>query len=241
MVCAIHLGASCTVPFCIVEPIAQPPSHVNKGIGYAHPVFYHAARSGLHGSWIPLIHNHAPPIESSSHPRIPPAWPLPPPDADQPTLTQIDWHNSGRQHIRSLPPHVEADRTGGQSKFSLLPPVPVPHPRSTPPALSRTSITFSGRRSVNAPVPLSDNALPQRTSLLHPPWRTSVLPTAAGADNRHTSRYSLLPHVHVGLSPGVVPSASPQPSNVPVKRDGQYRSRWSLLPKMPTAKYRKTM
>ena len=181
-----------------------------------------------------------PPVESSSHSRIPPPWPPPPLDADQPTLTQIDRHNSDRQHMRSLRPPVEADRTGGQSKYSLLPPVLVPH-RSIPLALSRTSITSSGRRSVSAPVPRSDNALTQRTSLLHPPRRTSLLPTAAIADNPHAPRYSPLPHVHVGLSPGVAPSVSPQPSIVPVKRDGQYRSRWSLLPDMPPAKHRKTM
>ena len=91
-----------------------------------------------------------PPVQSSSHPRIPPPRPLPPPDADQPTLTQIDCHNSDRQHIRSLGPIVEADHTGGQSKYSLLPPVPVPH-RSTPRALSRTSINSSGRRSISDP------------------------------------------------------------------------------------------
>ena len=90
-------------------------------------------------------------VELSSHPRIPPRGPLPPPDADQPTLTHIDPHNSDRQHVRSLPSPVGADRTGGQSKYSLLPPVPVPH-RSTPPALSHSSIASSGRRSVSAPV-----------------------------------------------------------------------------------------
>ena len=181
-------------------------------------------------------------VESSSHPRIPPPRPLPPPDADPPTLTQIDRHNSDRQHIRSLRPFVEADHTGGQSKYSLLPPLPVPH-RITPPALCRTSINSSGRRSVSAPVPLRDNAIPPRTSLLHPPppRQTSLLPTATVADNQHTLRYSLLPHVHVALSPGVAQSASPQPSAVSVKRDGQYRSRWSLLRDMPPAKYRKTM
>ena len=73
-----------------------------------------------------------PPVELSPHPRIPPPRPLPPPDADQPTLTQIDQNPSDRQHVRSLPLPVEADRTGGQSKYSLLPPVNVPH-RSTPP------------------------------------------------------------------------------------------------------------
>ena len=109
-----------------------------------------------------------PPVKSSSHPRIPPPRPLPPPDADQPTLTQIDRHNSDHRHIRSLPPPMEEDPTAGQSKYSLLPPMPVPH-RSTPPALSRTSITSCGRRLVSAPVPLSDDALPQRTSLLQPP------------------------------------------------------------------------
>ena len=181
-----------------------------------------------------------PPAELSPHPRIPPARPLPPPDADQPTLTQIDRHNSDRQHVRSLPLLVEADRTDGQSKYSLLPPVTVPH-RSTTPALSHSSLTSSGRRSVSAPLPLSDNALPVRSSLLHPPPRTSLLPTAAFADNRHTPRYSLLPHVHVGLSPDVALSASPQASTIPVKKDGWYRSRWSLLPDMPPAKYRKTL
>ena len=76
---------------------------------------------------------------------------------------------------------------------------------------------------------------------MHPPRRTSLLPTAAFADNRHTPRYSLLPHVHVGLSPDVAPSASPQPSTIPVKKDSWYRSRWSLLFDMPPAKYRKTL
>ena len=182
-----------------------------------------------------------PPVQLSPHPRIPPPRPLPPPDADQPTLTQIDRHNSDRQHVRSLPLPVEADRTGRQSKYNLLPPLTVPH-RSTPPApaVSHSSDT-SGRRSVSAPPPLSDNALPVRTSLLHSPPRTSVLPTAAFADNRHTPRYALLPHAHVGLSPDVAPSASPQPSTNPVKKDGRYRSRWSLLPHMPAAKYRKTL
>ena len=181
-----------------------------------------------------------PPVELSSHPRIPPPRPLPPPDAEQPTLTQIHPHNSDRQHVRSLPSPVEADCTGGQSKYSLLPPVTVPH-RSTPPALSHSSTTSSSRRSVSAPLPLSDNALPVRSSLLHPPPRTSLLPTAAFADNRHTPKYSLLPHVHVGLSPDVAPSTSPQPCTIPVKKDGRYRSRWSLLPDMPPAKYRKIL
>ena len=40
-----------------------------------------------------------PRVESSSHPRIAPSRPLPPPDADQPTLTQIDRHNSDRRHV----------------------------------------------------------------------------------------------------------------------------------------------
>ena len=109
-----------------------------------------------------------PPIESFFHPRIPPPRPSPPADADQPTLTQIDRHNSDRQHIQSLPPLVQADHTGGRSKYSLLPPVPVPH-RSTPPALSCTSINSNGRRSVSAPVPLPYNAIPPRISLLLPP------------------------------------------------------------------------
>ena len=124
-----------------------------------------------------FIPDSRPPVESSSHPRIPPPRPLPPPDADQSTLTQIYRHHSDRQHIRSLPPPVEANRSGGQSKYSLLPPMPLPH-RSNPPALSCTSITSSGRRSVSAPVPLSDNALPQRSSLLHsaPPRRPLCCP-----------------------------------------------------------------
>ena len=37
-----------------------------------------------------------PPVESSPHPRIPPPRPIPPPAAGQPTLTQIDRHNSDR-------------------------------------------------------------------------------------------------------------------------------------------------
>ena len=108
-----------------------------------------------------------PPVESSSHPRIPPPQ-LPPLDADQPTLTQTDRHNSDRQHIRSLQSLVKAVHTSGRSTYSLLPPVPVPH-RSTPPALSCTSIKCIGRRSATAPVPLLDNAIPPRTSLLPPP------------------------------------------------------------------------
>ena len=116
----------------------------------------------------------------------------------------------------------------------------VPH-RGTPPALSHSSVTSSGRRSVSAPLPPSDNALPPRSSLLHSLPRTSLLPTAAYADNRHTPRYSLLPHAHVGLSPDVAPSSPPQPSTIPVKKDGRYRSRWSLLPDMPPAKYRKIL
>ena len=181
-----------------------------------------------------------PRVESSSHPRIPPPRPLPSPDADHPRLAQIDQHNSDHQHLMSLPSSVEAEYTGGQSKYSVLPPVPLPH-RSTPPALSHISITSSGRRSVSAPLPLFDNAVPQRSSLLHPPWSTSLLPTAAVVDNRHTPRYSLMPHVHVGLSPGVAPSASPQPSTILVMRDGRYRSRWSLLPDMSPAKHRKSL
>ena len=74
-----------------------------------------------------------------------------------------------------------------------------------------------------------------------PPRRTSLLPIADVADNEETPRYSPLPHVHVALSPGVAQRASPQPSTVPAKKDGQYGSRWSLLPDMPPAKYRKTM
>ena len=128
-----------------------------------------------------------PPVELSPHHRIPPPRPLPPPDADQPTLTQNHRHPSDRQHVRSLPLPVEADCTGKQSQYSLLPPVTVPH-RGTPPALSHSSVTPSGRRSVSAPLPLSENALPPRSSLLHPPPRTSLLPTAAYADNRHTPR-----------------------------------------------------
>ena len=109
-----------------------------------------------------------PPVELSPHPRIPPPPPLPPPDADQATLTEIDRHNSVRKHVRSLPLPCEADRTGGQSKYSLLPPVTVPH-RSTPPAPSHSSVTSSGRRSVSAALPLSDNSLPVRSSLTNPP------------------------------------------------------------------------
>ena len=92
-----------------------------------------------------------PPVQSTAHPHIPLPRPLSPPDADQPTLTQIDGHNSDRQHIGSLPPLVETDHRGGQSKYRLSPPVPVPH-RSSPPALSCTSINSTGRRSVSAPV-----------------------------------------------------------------------------------------
>ena len=128
------------------------------------------SRSEERAAWIldTLNPESRPPVELSPHPRIPPPRPLPPPDADQPTLTQIDRHPSDRQHVRSLPLPVEADRTGGQSKYSLLPPVTVPH-RGNPPAPSHSSVTSSGRRSVSAPLPLSDNALPPRSSLLHPP------------------------------------------------------------------------
>ena len=149
-----------------------------------------------------------PHVGSSSHPRIPPPRPLPPPEADQATYIQIDGHNSDCPHIQSLRPLVEADHTGRQSKYSLLPPVLVPH-RSTPVALSCTWVNATGRRSVSPPVPLPDNAIPPRHSLLPPPRRTSPLATAVVADNQQTPRYSLLPHMHVALSPGVAQSASP--------------------------------
>ena len=98
---------------------------------YADPIFL--SRSEERAALIldTLCPKSRPPVESSSHPRISPPRPLRPPDADQPTLTEIDWRNSDRQHIRSLPPLVEADHPGGQSKYSLLPPMPVTH-RSTP-------------------------------------------------------------------------------------------------------------
>ena len=221
-------------------PPARNVQIVAKGICRSHFL----SRSEQRGALIldTLNRESRPPVELSPHPRIPPPRPLPPPDADQPTLTQIDQHPSDRQHVRSLPLRVEADRTGGHSKYSLLPPVTVPN-RGTLPALSHSSVTSSGRRSVSAPLPLSHNALPPRSSLLHPPPHASLLPTAAYADNRHTHRYSLLPHAHVyiGLSPDVAPSAPPQPSTIPVKKDGRYRSQWSLLPDMPPAKYRKTL
>ena len=108
-----------------------------------------------------------PPVESSSHPRIPPPRPLPPLDADQPTLTQIDGHNSDRQHIRPLRPLVEANHTGGQSKYSCCHQC-VYHIEAPPPALSRTSVNSSGRCSGSAPVPLPNNLISPRTSLLHP-------------------------------------------------------------------------
>ena len=116
-----------------------------------------------------------------------------------------------------------------------------------PLALGCISINSASRRSVSAPVTLPDNAIPPRTSLPQhrppPPPAPAHFPVAHAtvADNQQTLRYSLLRHVHVALSPGVAQSASPQPSTVPVKRDGQYRSRWSLLPDMPPAKYPKTM
>ena len=112
------------------------------------------------------------------------------------------------------------------------------HIEATPPPSSCTPINCIGTCSVSAPVPLPGNAIPPRTSLLPPPWRTSLLPNAATLDNRHTPRYSLLPHVHVASSLGATPSASLPPSTVPVNRDGQYGSRWSLLPDIPPAKYR---
>ena len=108
------------------------------------------------------------PVESSSHPRSPPPRPLPPPDADQPTLTQIDRHNYDRRHIWLLGPLLEAQYTDGQSKYSLLPPLAVPH-RSTPCALNCTSINCTSRRSISAPVHLPHNAIPPRSSLLVPP------------------------------------------------------------------------
>ena len=164
MVRAIHLGPSCRVPFCIAEPNAQPPRHM-KTRG-SHCLSHSKERAAL--ILATVNPKSRPPVESSSHPRISPPRPLPPPDADQRTLTPLDPHNSDRQHIRALPPPVETDRTGGQSEYSLLPPVLEPH-RSTPLALSHTPITFSGRRSISAPAPLPNNAVPQRTSLLQPP------------------------------------------------------------------------
>ena len=240
MVRAVHLGASCTVPFCIAEPNAQPPRHMATR-GSDMPIPFSVTQRGA-GCIDPGYTESriTSPCRVVSPSRIPPPQPLPPPDADQPTLTQIDRHPSDRQHVGSLPLPVEADCTGGQSKCSLLPPVTAPH-RGTPLALSHSSVTSSGRRPVSAPLPLSDNALPPRSSLLHPPPRTSLLPTAAYADNRHTPRHSLLPHAHVGLSPDVAPSAPAQPSTIPVKKDCRYRSRWSLLPDMPPAKYGKTL
>ena len=107
-------------------------------------------------------------VESSSHPRIPPPRPLPPAHADQPTLTEIDRHNSDHQHMRSLRPLVEVKHTGRQSKYSLLPLVPMPH-RSNPHALSRTPITSSDRHPVSASVHLPDNGISPRNSLLNPP------------------------------------------------------------------------
>ena len=154
----LHCGTQC----------ATPLSHGQQGdrICRSHFLSRSEERAALILDTLDL--ESRPCVESSSHPRIPPPGPLPPPDGDQPTLTQIDGHNSDRHHIRSLRPPMKANHTGGQSKYNMLPPVPLPH-ETTPPALSRTSITSSGRRSIGSPVPLSDNAVPRRSSLLHPP------------------------------------------------------------------------
>ena len=238
MVCAIHLGASRAVPF----RIADPPVIWQQGDQICRSYFLSRSEDRAAFSLDTLNPQSRPPVQSSCHPRIPPPRPLPPPEADQTTLTQIDRHNSARQHIRSLGPLLEASHTGGQSKYNLSPPVPVPH-RSTPPpvALSCTAINCIGRRSFSVPVPLPNNVIPPSTSLLPPPRRTSLLRTGAIADNEHTPRDSLLPHAHVALSPAVAQSASPLPSAVVIKRDGQYRSQWSLLPDMPPAKYGKIL
>ena len=95
-----------------------------------------------------------------------------------------------------MEPFGEGDKTGGQSTYRLLPPVLVRH-RSTPPPFSRTAINYIGRRSLSAPVPVPHNVIPPRTSLLPPPRRTFLLPTAAIADNQHTPTCSVLPHAHV--------------------------------------------
>ena len=153
-----HCGTQCAIP----------STHGDKGMGCADLIFLSRSEDRAALILDTLNAESRPPVESSSHSRIPRPRPIPPPDADQPTLTPIDRHNSDSQHIRSLRPLVEADHTGGKSNYSLLPPVPVPHRNAPPPALSRTSINFTGRRSVSAPVPLSDNAIPPRTSLLHP-------------------------------------------------------------------------
>ena len=145
--------------------------------------------------------------------------PVPPPVADQLTLTEIDRHNSVRQQIRSLPPLVEADSSGGQSKYSLLPPVLVPHSSTTLASSALQSLPVVGvQLGPRCPCLIMryPKGLPSCTP--PPPGRTSLLPTAVVADNRHTPRYSLFPHVHVGWSPGVAPFASPQSSTVALRR-----------------------
>ena len=169
-------GPRARFPFALRNPMRNPLVTWQRGdrICRSHFLSRSEERAALILDTLNL--ESRPPVELSSHPRIPPPRPLPPPDADQPTLAQFDRDNPDRQHVRSLPSPVEGDRTGGQSKYSLLPPVVVPHRSTPPPALSHSSITSSGRRSVSAPLPLSHNALPVRSSLLHPPGALHCCP-----------------------------------------------------------------
>ena len=88
MVRVVHLGGSCTVPFCIAERNAQPPRHMaTRGSDMLVPF---SVTQEERAAWIrdTLNPESRPPVESSSHPRIPPPRPLPPPG--RPTHTYTD-------------------------------------------------------------------------------------------------------------------------------------------------------
>ena len=105
--------------FALRNPMRNPLVTWQQGIRKCRSHFLSRSEERAALILVTLNLESRPPVESSSHPCIPPARPLPPPDADKLTLTQIDRHNSDHQHIRSLRPPVEADHTGGQSKYSL--------------------------------------------------------------------------------------------------------------------------
>ena len=120
-------GASRAVVFPIAEPNVQPSCNM-AARGSDMPIPSVSRSEDRVALILDTLNPHScPPLELCSHPRMPPPQPLPPPDAHQPTLTQMDRHNLDREHIRSLGPIVEVDDTRGLSR--------VPH-RST--ALSCT-------------------------------------------------------------------------------------------------------
>ena len=83
-------------------------------------------------------------------------------------------------------------------------------------------------------MPLPVNAIPPRTSPLHPPPHPGVLPCCPLRVLRITNRPRGTHCCHMCTS------ASAHPSSVAVKTDGECPSWWSLLPDVPPAKYRKT-